>query len=92
MELIQNVIKYSGAKYCALDVKIDEGYLIADVRDDGIGFDVGEIDVHKSGIGIELIKHRAAMLNGKIKFNKLASGGTLIRFETMLPIIGHEKY
>jgi len=83
-ELVNNILKHSKAKNGT--VKLDQlnGELQVVVFDDGIGFDVSEIQ-KKNGIGLSQVEARIKVLGGIIKFNNNKGNGT--RIYISVPII-----
>jgi len=74
-EAIQNINKYSKAKYVNVEFKIDKSNLSLSIKDDGIGF---KTEVKTKGIGIKNMKSRVDKLNGKLSINSRNGNGTLI--------------
>ncbi len=78
-ELVQNALEHAFAGKSSGYIEISLGRsaeeLIVLVRDDGIGLPVE----HKSGLGLEIAETLVKEdLNGRLKFNRSASGGTEI--------------
>jgi signal transduction histidine kinase len=55
--------------------------LIALYQDDGIGFDMNEILIKKSGLGLFNMQHRAEIYGGHFMLNSLPGIGTEIEME-----------
>lgn len=62
-ELLMNVNKYAHASTCTISVNESEGFLIINVKDDGVGFDVSTLN---DGIGLKNIKNRAKTINAEL--------------------------
>ena len=75
-ELVQNVVKHSGATKCTIQILAFDNYTEFQISDDGSGFDEHTV---KRGIGIANIKSRVGLLEGSITIdsNKF---GTLVIF------------
>ena len=76
-EAINNSIKYSECKNIVVNVNTDYGKLDVEFKDDGKGFDINNT---KMGNGIQNIKKRAKLVNGKVLINSNIGQGTNIKF------------
>jgi len=79
-ELLINIIKYSQAKNVDINVeKINHKIRIV-VKDDGIGFNVKDLDVKKgkSGFGLFSIQERLETLGGNLKVHSQKGKGTTV--------------
>ena len=72
-EMVNNMIKHSEAKNGTIKIEQLNGKLQLIIFDDGIGFDVSEIN-EKSGIGLNQVKARISVLNGIIDVKSSNSG------------------
>jgi signal transduction histidine kinase len=91
-ELFQNTVKHANATKISLLVHFNEGKIIVQYFDDGIGFDPE--DAHKmSGMGISNMKSRLKALNGEIEFRRIMPRGmmTSIVLKTKLKTAIHGK-
>jgi len=77
-ELINNAIKYAQATAINVQLLIDEGIISLTVQDNGIGFDPKTTHL---GMGLENIKTRLAMYNGKMNIHSSSNSGTEICIE-----------
>jgi len=75
-ELVNNILKHSEAKKGTIKLEQLNGNLQIIVFDNGIGFDMNEIE-QKNGIGLSQIKARIQVLKGVLNI-KSNSGGTRI--------------
>jgi signal transduction histidine kinase len=80
-ELINNAVKHAQATAINVQLMIDDGVISLTVLDNGIGFDPQTI---KSGIGLENIRNRLAVYNGKINIHSAPEKGTEISIEIEL--------
>ncbi|HRF25676.1 MAG TPA: ATP-binding protein, partial [Chitinophagaceae bacterium] len=79
-ELLNNIIKHSGAGSAIVQVsKIDE-VLSVTVEDDGKGFDTAILK-HTKGIGWSNIENRVEFLKGKMDVNSQEGKGTSVHIE-----------
>lgn len=72
-ELINNILKHSGAKKVSFQIIKNEDTLVFIAEDDGIGFKPG--DKKSSGLGLLNIKSRVEILNGEINFEPAPQTG-----------------
>lgn len=76
-ESITNIIKHAKAKNVDILLYKDEEELILNIIDDGIGFE-GKTHNKKSMLGLQSIKSRVKIMNGKTEI-KTSVKGTMIR-------------
>ncbi len=72
-ELVNNILKHSEAKNGTVKLEQLNGNLQIIVFDDGIGFDINEIEL-KNGIGLNQIKARMKVLNGLLNIKSTNEG------------------
>lgn len=77
-ELIQNVIKYAQAQNCFINVFEHEDYLIVEVKDDGIGFDIHTVC---KGIGLKNIKERVKSIGSEMEIKSTENEGSHFTFK-----------
>lgn len=77
-EAINNTMKYAAATNVVLDISETENTLIIIIKDDGIGFNMAEIDL---GNGLENMRNRAASIDAELTINSSMSNGTAIILE-----------
>jgi signal transduction histidine kinase len=76
-EAINNAVKYSEGKNIFMSLKKESSF-IAEVRDDGKGFDCS---MHREGNGIKNMKARADILEGKFDITSATNKGTTVRLQ-----------
>jgi signal transduction histidine kinase len=76
-EFIQNSIKHSGCKEIKIRLDFKDNDLILLLDDNGKGFDFNNPQ-HK-GIGLDSIRRRIQMLDGKYNFTSNAGSGTNLK-------------
>jgi signal transduction histidine kinase len=79
-ELINNSLKHSKAKNIRITLSEFDDFISLFYFDDGIGFDISTV---KLGLGINNIKERVEICNGKIEINATPAKTT---FEIELPV------
>jgi signal transduction histidine kinase len=91
-ELFQNTVKHANASKVSLLVHFNDGKIIVQYFDDGVGFDP-EDAVKMSGMGISNMKSRLKALNGEIEFKRIMPRGmmTSIVLKTKLKTAVHGK-
>jgi signal transduction histidine kinase len=89
-ESLNNIAKHAGAQHIGVEVAADNGNVVLKVRDDGVGFQVGqEIELLKGGhYGLAGMRERVAMAGGRLDVHSSPGRGTLI--EVALPVVAHE--
>ena len=76
-ESLNNAAKYANATVISANFRRDGGSLVLEIRDDGMGFDVQELD-SASGIGIVGMRERARLAGGNLKVISSPGRGTTI--------------
>ncbi len=77
-EQLSNIIKYAKASIVEINISSLDNKISLQVKDNGIGFD---ISLKKEGIGLENIRRRVQMLNGKFEIKSFPGGGCEINVE-----------
>lgn len=75
-ELINNIIKHSGAKAVSAQLLKTATHLVLVVEDDGKGFRY-EDEANRNGIGLMNISSRAKALNGEVNYSPSPQQGTV---------------
>jgi PAS domain S-box-containing protein len=78
-EALTNVRRHSGAKNAAVNLAIEDGFVVAEVADDGRGLVPAEWS--PAGMGIRRMRERARALDGDLKIEGKPGKGTTVRFE-----------
>lgn len=71
-ELINNTIKYSGAKNVSIDLILRDNLLVLMYEDDGVGYDVSSV---KRGNGLHNIETRIQSVGGTVDFDSKPNFG-----------------
>ena len=80
-ELLVNVAKHAQAKEARVFCRCEEDRLLAQVVDDGKGFDPGRLtlrDPKTGGFGLFNIRERLALLNGNLQIDSAPGKGTKV--------------
>ncbi|MEA2446036.1 MAG: hypothetical protein QOJ12_3328 [Thermoleophilales bacterium] len=71
-EALTNVAKHAGAGHAEVTVRIEDGALAVQVRDDGVG------GARREGPGLTGLADRLAAVDGELRVESPADGGTLV--------------
>jgi PAS domain S-box-containing protein len=77
-ELVQNIVKHSGARNASIGIVEERDDIKVIVTDDGQGFDVGSVGAVglDSGFGLFSIRERVKSYNGKIRIESAPGKGS----------------
>ena len=78
-EALTNVAKHARAGHAAVTARIEDGTLRVEVRDDGVG------GARPDGSGLLGLADRLAALDGRLRVESPADGGTLVTADVPLP-------
>ena len=76
-EVVNNVIKHSGANSLYIQLSKDDDGISATIEDNGTGFDINEMETF-SGIGLKNISSRISFLRGTVEFDSAPGRGTVV--------------
>ena len=82
-EALTNVVRHAGADHACVHLRVEDGDLLVEVRDDGRGVPA---DV-EAGVGLLSLRERAAELGGRTEISCPPEGGTRVR--AWLPLRNH---
>lgn len=68
-ELVNNALKHAKASVISVQLQIRKSDLVLQVSDNGIGFDLAEVNQPNRGIGIKNIESRISIIKGNIKID-----------------------
>jgi signal transduction histidine kinase/ligand-binding sensor domain-containing protein len=74
-EALSNVARHSGARKVDINIHFTKGKISLDIHDDGRGF---IMSTRINGIGLQSMKERARMINGRLTITTAPSQGTSI--------------
>jgi PAS domain S-box-containing protein len=80
-EALTNARKHSGAKRISVSVRMEGDDLLAEITDDGIGFEPAV----PQGVGLASMRERAALLGGELEVENGEGRGTTVRIKINLP-------
>jgi PAS domain S-box-containing protein len=79
-EALTNARRHSGAREISVSLRTDGGDLVAEVSDDGRGF---EPDI-RSGVGMGSMRERAVLIDGELEVESEPERGTRVRLRVPL--------
>ena len=85
-EALNNIVRHADCRSAALDLKMTDGSLEAEIRDDGRGFVTSEKDStwRRTGSGLINMQRRAIELGGELKIDSSPGRGTRITMSVPL--------
>jgi signal transduction histidine kinase len=75
-EALNNVLRHARAKSVLVTLKQGQKNVILEIRDDGCGFDMKKVD--RAGLGLQNMRERTALMNGKLKITSRPDQGTTV--------------
>ena len=83
-EALTNARHHSGAKSVVVTLKVEGSDLVAEISDDGQGFELEATP----GVGLSSMQERAAMVDGKLEIESEVGRGTSVRLRVPVPQAG----
>jgi signal transduction histidine kinase len=83
-EALHNALKHARPRIVEVRLRVDDGRLVLEVEDDGIGFDPGETRLRSRRLGLTSMEERAARIDGAIEIRSTRGAGTTLRLEAPL--------
>ena len=86
-EILQNIIKHSGATAIAITFYYNPDCFILEISDNGIGFDVSILNENSRtnvGIGVLNMRHRANLISADFTIDSKPANGTIVKIK--LPV------
>ena len=62
----------------------ENGHLLVEVSDDGVGFDPDAAELRSKHLGLTSMEERARQLGGRLEIDSGQGSGTTVRLETNL--------
>jgi two-component system, NarL family, sensor kinase len=84
-EALNNCIKHAKTKKISLHLNYDPRFSMR-VTEEGIGFDLRDLEQPNKGIGLKNMQNRAAMINGIFSINSSVEKGTSLNIEIPAPL------
>jgi len=82
-ELLNNITKHAHASHVGIFLKEHGDLILCEVRDDGVGFDAGEVVLRGGGrqLGFLGIEERIAVLGGEVTIDSAPGSGTRVKIQ-----------
>ena len=80
-EALQNAIKHAGASRIGVRLDAEDGRLVLEVEDDGVGFDPDGRETRARSLGLTSMQERAERLGGRLAISSAPGRGTTVRLE-----------
>ena len=80
-EAVNNARKHAQAAHIWVRLARQDNYLLLEVEDDGVGFDLGEVDANydqRGSLGMINLRERSELLNGTLRFESAEGKGTKV--------------
>ena len=82
-EILNNIVKHSGAKQIAVLLNASENLFTLAFTDDGVGFDIEE-KKYSGGAGLNNLQNRARLINAQLTMQSTRGNGTRVTIELPL--------
>jgi signal transduction histidine kinase len=80
-EALQNALRHAHATHILLRLRAEDGRLLLDVEDDGVGFDPDAADVRSQRLGLTSMEERAQRLGARLEVRSAKGAGTTVHLE-----------
>jgi signal transduction histidine kinase len=78
-EALQNALKHARARHVAVRLRADDGRLLLEVSDDGVGFDPDAAGARSRRLGLTSMEERTQRLGGTLEIDSAPGAGTTVR-------------
>ncbi|HSU17034.1 sensor histidine kinase [Longimicrobium sp.] len=85
-EALSNVLRHAGASKARVEVAREGGCVVATIRDDGRGFEVGDTEAREPCLGFFGMRERALYAGGAVEVESAPGAGT--RVKVRIPVAG----
>ena len=82
-EALQNVLKHANAQHVVVRLGSEEGGVLLEVEDDGVGFDPEAPETRSRRLGLTSMEERAQRLGGTLEVNSTHGTGTTVRLRAV---------
>ena len=80
-EALANALRHADAEHVSVRLGAEDGRLVLEVRDDGVGFDPDAAAVRSRRLGLTSMEERAQRLGGRLTLRSEPGAGTTVRLE-----------
>ncbi len=84
-EAVANALSHAAARRIEIDLSSGESPLVAEVRDDGSGFDRSQAEAR--GAGLATMRNRAARIGALLVIGPRPGGGTIVSVTLPRPLV-----
>jgi signal transduction histidine kinase len=81
-EALQNALRHAQATRIVLRLRGENGQLVLEVADDGVGFDPDAVELRSRRLGLTSMEERAQRLGGRLEVRSSEGAGTTVHLET----------
>jgi signal transduction histidine kinase len=81
-EALQNALRHAQASRIVVRLQDEDGRLLLEVEDDGVGFDPGARELRSRRLGLTSMEERAQRLGAQLRIDSGEGKGTIVRLET----------
>jgi signal transduction histidine kinase len=80
-EALHNAVRHAAAGRVAVSLGQDDGLLVLEVTDDGVGFEPDAPELRSRRLGLTSMEERAQRLGGRLAISSAPGAGTTVRLE-----------
>jgi signal transduction histidine kinase len=80
-EALHNALRHAEARHVAVRLHAEDGRLLLEVEDDGVGFEPDEARLRSRRLGLTSMEERAQRLGGRLEIRSARGSGTTVRLE-----------
>ena len=77
-EALRNAARHANASRVDIRLRQDGRQAMLEIADDGIGFDVGQAEKRRPGMGLFSMRERVGLVNGRLAINSARGRGTSV--------------
>ncbi len=81
-EALQNALRHAQATRVIVSLRSEDGRILLDVTDDGVGFDPGAAEVRSRRLGLTSMEERAHRLGARLEIQSAKGEGTTVHLDT----------
>jgi signal transduction histidine kinase len=78
-EAINNALRHAQAEHVSVSLRGENGELVLEVADDGVGFDPAADELRSRRLGLTSMEERARRLHGRLEIQSEPGAGTTVR-------------
>ena len=78
-EALQNVRKHAKSTRTTIVTRVDDEAWTVEIRDDGLGFDVGAVAGGRRNFGLQFMRERAELIGAALEVSSRPDAGTAVR-------------